>query len=462
MTFELWFSYFFRIERHTLEVLFLTLLFCKGHRHRNRYVFRLLGWLIVTLAFSGLAGLLYAYSAETSLQVLCKCFCFLASFSVASAVSFACYDENKQELLICAESGIAAQCVTSNIAAILFSDLRTWIVAWGFSDGMLSTFLYQLMYYVCNLPFYVIIFLLFIWKGQKIPEREKSYLFLPLSFSVLILDSVLSSLIQSYADESFALAIIAECFAIFCGVFVLVLNHSLAKLLVTREDLRIAEMLQYQEQKQYEQLKSNMDMINIKCHDIKHFVNSYGGKIGNDEAASLARLVSSFDSYVETNNETLNTILNEKAFVCERKGIDFVCMGDASELSFMKAADIYSLFGNAMDNAIEGVERLENGDSDKKKINLSLWREGSDIVLNVMNYCKEDLRQQNGIYRTSKDDKSYHGFGMLSMDTVAKKYGGKLTADVTGGVFSLTVCIPVPHSEEGKSTVPEPPSVPVA
>ena len=35
-------------------------------------------------------------------------------------------------------------------------------------------------------------------------------------------------------------------------------------------------------------------------------------------------------------------------------------MVDGSRMNFMKAEDIYGIFGNALDNAIEAVSRLED------------------------------------------------------------------------------------------------------
>ena len=444
MTFSVWFAYFFRLELSAVEVLVLTLVFCRGHRHRAHFVPRVALWVAVTLAYSGLAALPYAAAAirwdGTVPYFVVRALAHLSSYAVACAVAFFCYRESFRELLICATSGVAAQCVSSNFSFILYQDMYGWVS--GIANAALRIAAYEGLYFLCNTPVYVAVYLLFAWRRDRVPDREKNYVFLPLSVTALLFSAEISSLVQYYADESAALSLLAECFALLCGVFVLVLNNSLAKLLVTREDLRVTEMLQYQEEKQYEQLKSSMDMINIKCHDIKHFVASFRGRVGKEELESLSRVAESFDSYVETNNETLDVILNEKAFVCGRKGIGFVCMGDASGLSFMGAADMYSLFGNALDNAIEATENLS--DSERRKIDLGLWEKDGVYVLNVMNYCDENLRQENGIFRTTKEDKAYHGFGMLSMDTVAHKYGGELTAAVENGMFQLTVRLPVP------------------
>lgn len=439
MTFELLFSYFFRLEYSAVEVLVLTLLFCRGHIHRRLFPLRLAAWVALTLAYSLFAGWFYALSVGTSAYLIVRSVAYLSVFAFATSVSFFCYRERFSEMIICSVSGIAAQCVSSNISNLLGLDYYGWVE--GIGSGLLRMALYQLLYYLCNTPVYVIMYLVFAWHRERVPGREKVYVYLPLSVSVMLFDCMMSGLVQYYAEESAALSILAECFAALCGVFVLILNNSLTKLFVTREDLRISEMLQYQEKKQYEQLKRSMEMINIKCHDIKHFVSGFRGRADEGELESLSRLARSFDSYVSTNNATLDVILNEKEFICGQKGITFVCMGDASPLSYMSDADLYSLFGNALDNAIEATERLE--DAERRKIDLNLSRSDGGIVLSVINFCDGNLRQENGIFKTSKEDRDFHGFGMLSMDTVAKKYGGRLTAGADDGMFRLDVWLPL-------------------
>ena len=439
MTFELLFSYFFRLEYSAVEVLVLTLLFCRGHSHRGHFPLRLAAWAVLTLAYSLFAGWLYALSVGTPVYLAVRSLVYLSVYVVATSVSFFCYRERFSEMIICSVSGVAAQCVSSNISNILGLDYYGWVS--GIGSGLLRMVLYQLLYYLCNAPAYVVIYLIFARRRDRVPEREKNYVYLPLSVVVLLFDCVMSGLVQYYSGESAALSLLAECFAALCGVFVLILNNSLTKLFVTREDLRISEMLQYQEQKQYEQLRRSMEMVNIKCHDIKHFVSSYAGRADPGELESLSRLARSFDSYVSTNNAVLDVILNEKEFVCGQKGITFVCMGDASPLSYMSDADLYSLFGNALDNAIEATEKLE--DAERRKIDLNLSRSQGGIVLSVINFCDGDLRQENGIFKTSKEDRDFHGFGMLSMDSVARKYGGRLTAGSDDGMFRLDVWLPI-------------------
>lgn len=73
----------------------------------------------------------------------------------------------------------------------------------------------------------------------------------------------------------------------------------------------------------------------------------------------IEKSVSLYDANVKTGNTVLDTILTEKSLLCYKKGIILSCVADGENIAFMEDADVYSLFGNALDNAIEAVLKLE-------------------------------------------------------------------------------------------------------
>lgn len=55
----------------------------------------------------------------------------------------------------------------------------------------------------------------------------------------------------------------------------------------------------------------------------------------------------------KTGNKVLDTVLTTKSLYCNKHGIIFTCVADGTLLDFMDVMDICSIFGNALDNAIE-------------------------------------------------------------------------------------------------------------
>ena len=47
------------------------------------------------------------------------------------------------------------------------------------------------------------------------------------------------------------------------------------------------------------------------------------------------------------------------------------------------------------------------------------------------------------LFRSTKGDDNYHGFGMKSIQYVVEKYGGNLVANLEEKIFSVDIIFPV-------------------
>ena len=104
----------------------------------------------------------------------------------------------------------------------------------------------------------------------------------------------------------------------------------------------------------------------------------------------------------------------------------------------MSMMDVYSLFGNAVDNAVEAVCGLD--DPAQKTIDIKTERVGGMVTVTVTNYFVGILRLRDGLPITSKRvETGYHGLGIKSMRMIAQKYHGDLQFQADGGLFTLIV-----------------------
>ena len=81
-----------------------------------------------------------------------------------------------------------------------------------------------------------------------------------------------------------------------------------------------------QDMAQFESVKANMDVINMKCHDLRHIFNRIEGKLTEDEISSLQEAIQFYDANIKTGNEVLDVVLCEKAMLCQKNNIHFSCM----------------------------------------------------------------------------------------------------------------------------------------
>ena len=109
----------------------------------------------------------------------------------------------------------------------------------------------------------------------------------------------------------------------------------------------------------------------------------------------------------------------------------------------MEPTDLYSFFGNALDNAIEAVERLD--DPERRSIGLVVRRTGDMVSVHVENYFDGQVSfDGEGLPQTRKADEANHGFGVRSMRMIAEGLGGSLNCNASGDVFSLDALLPLP------------------
>lgn len=205
-------------------------------------------------------------------------------------------------------------------------------------------------------------------------------------------------------------------------------------------------------QKQYKFKKETIDIINGKCHDLKHQIGALRRmtKPEQDERIrELEKRIMFYDLSIDTGNEVINTILTERTLYCTENGIRLYTSGSGKKLQFMDPVDIYTLLGNALDNAVESVMRIE--DKDRKVINFSISEQGEIVLIRTDNYYEGKIEFKNGMPLTSKSNKFYHGFGMDSMRRIVEKYDGSIAVGTEAGVFTLQMVIPVPYAEEGES-----------
>lgn len=229
-----------------------------------------------------------------------------------------------------------------------------------------------------------------------------------------------------------------------CCMLILYMQVSLCVQQGLRRELETMSLLFHESEKRFRQSEENVNLLNLKCHDLKHQVREFADKIAIDKANvnELVDIIDIYDSSVKTGNAALDLILAEKSLFCHRNHIVLTCLADCSRLGFISDADLYSLFGNIVDNATEAVMKVT--DEHKKNINVIVRNVDEFVSIQVDNYFAGTVVfGKDGLPRTCKGDDGYHGFGIKSVEAITDKYGGDLTISVNDDIFSLSILFPV-------------------
>jgi hypothetical protein len=272
-------------------------------------------------------------------------------------------------------------------------------------------------------------------------DNLKNRLFFIVFYVVFLASTLLNQLNARHIEESFnylsAVSDLINCLFVIIVQFVGLTTSRI------NFEKQFSDKLLKDEKRQYEAFKNSVDYVNIKCHDLKHELRlmRQSGNVNTAKLEEIAQGATLYEAFAKTGNETLDILLTEKNLTCIANGIALTYMADASALSAMDVSDIYSLFGNLLDNAIEYVQKLE--DNEKRFIRLFVKPQGGMLIIHEENYLEGSVQFVDGLPQTTKGDTEYHGFGFKSMQRTAKKYGGDLRISADGGIFKVDVFIQI-------------------
>ena len=154
-------------------------------------------------------------------------------------------------------------------------------------------------------------------------------------------------------------------YAILCCLFILTNQREQMKRETERIEFSQKEQLWEKTKLRYEMSKESIAVVNQHYHDMKHQLMILSTM--SDEDKRKAKLqdmeskIAAYDAVVRTGNEYLDTVLTEKKLTCQSNQISMSCIADGSQLAFMDELDLYTLFGNALDNAIEANRKISTG-----------------------------------------------------------------------------------------------------
>ena len=234
-----------------------------------------------------------------------------------------------------------------------------------------------------------------------------------------------------------------------CGLVLLLLNQIRQREFHLDRELTITQSFYQNQLKQYEISKTNIDILNRRYHDMKHQLRAIRHEEDtekkNAELKHIEEELKQYEAQSRTGNKVLDTIITEKRLYCAEHQITMNCVIEGELLNGYDTVDICTIFGNALDNAIEYEETIE--DPEKRMIRVIVHGKDSFTIICVENYCEENLEIVNGLVKTHKEDSFFHGYGMRNMKEIAQKNGGGMTFTQKDNWVSLRIILPRKEKE---------------
>ncbi len=188
-------------------------------------------------------------------------------------------------------------------------------------------------------------------------------------------------------------------------------------------------------------------------HDMKNHLLAIQSMAGDKKELNdyLGELLPQLDDYgnrLNTGSAIIDALLGDKRERAMGFGVRLHVQLDLTPLSFMNNAELVSIFGNAVDNAVEAAR--ECPDSDERCVYIKSRRVRDMFFLSFENHYAGERSRQAGRFMTGKADREFHGIGLGSIEKAVRKYSGEVHAehDNEKRLFTLNIMLPLPEQSE--------------
>lgn len=359
-------------------------------------------------------------------------------------------------------------CFETNLTALLFKGVMAYtlqhlayvsfneVLAIGLYPQLRDGKIWHLLLYIaiCAISYVFFCYLAYHFFNKPLENvgdavlasKRTNTIFYAILLAVLIVSSFIFQTIfrNGGLDEGLTCNFLGAIEDIVVCSLILSVQGSLLTISLANEQKAIGEQLLYEKSRQYEASKENIDLINRKCHDLKHQISALktmSDSERNESISEVEKAVLIYDSGIKTTNPVLNTLLNEKSLYCQGHNITLSCIIDDSHLDCLSTMEIYSLLGNALDNAIESAEKVT--DPQKRVISLTIATKNRFLSIQTNNYFVGHLTLKDGLPETTKGDTAYHGYGTRSMRSIVEAHNGSMQIKTENDIFLLQIIIPL-------------------
>ena len=433
--------------RFSIQLILSEAVFLVDRPHREHFALRLAGALgVYFILASGWYALLHQISG-TRAPVLVVF--YLGLFLLTMGDIAFCFELSQIELLFVSTGGYAVEHITYAIGKVVQ-------YAAGLTEDTMGIFLHTLVFrlgiYLLGAGMaYVLLIRRNRDKGDFKPRDSRIVMLALAMLMAAIVLSVFYSNAGIMEQGTVASEIVCPLYSALCCMLVLLMEYYVLRENRMKWEQEMMEQLLQLANSQRKSSQEAIDIINMKCHDLKHQIRALAdlpdAAQRSEYVTEIQQAVSIYDADYHTGCEALDYVLREKVLISNEHHVTFSCMADGSAILFMRPADIYSLMGNALDNALE---RVVQEPEEQRIISLQVKRVEEMVLIHLENRCSRTPEFQDGLPVTDKADKNAHGFGVRSIRYVVEKYHGEVMMQAKDGKFSVDILLPpqVPGTAE--------------
>lgn len=202
----------------------------------------------------------------------------------------------------------------------------------------------------------------------------------------------------------------------------------------------------------YKMLEEQYSQSERLRHDLKNHLVALSGMLEERDWEKMENYLKDMAEGADlgsgeeaTGNRTVDVLLHQKKKAAESRNILWECDVQIPQNFCVNEFDLCVLFGNILDNAVEGCEGTECDKMQHRFVKIQARPVKKCFLLEVKNSA--DLKEKYRVGSTEKGNPQEHGIGLLNISDVVQKYHGVMNIESKDNVFSISVLIPlvVPH-----------------
>lgn len=312
-----------------IELLAAELVFAHFLERRPLFYVRLVGAAVICIVAALWTEFLYAvatgrdftYEGVSGWQdSLFKFVYYIFVFALTICAVKYCYRGDIWTVVFYCSGGYALQHIAWNISAAvgLIPSVRRVFSEFAWLPFLCEVALCAAVY--CAVYFFAI-------RRRTAPDETKDIKGKAVLFLAVILICIgLSRMTTDNPGRDMLSALAETLGAVVNCVFILAILFDVTDRDKARSEVQIMKEMMRREKEQYRLSKENIDLINIKCHDLKHQIQALRENASEQYIKKIEDAVMFYDSVAKTGNDVLDVILTEKTLLCEQNRIKFTCV----------------------------------------------------------------------------------------------------------------------------------------
>lgn len=201
-----------------------------------------------------------------------------------------------------------------------------------------------------------------------------------------------------------------------------------------QESIEALEAAYAQQRKLTHDFQAHLDVLSAMLEEHSRDTAPIQEYVRSLQAAQPKRIF-----LVNTRHASLDALLNQKALVAKKRKTDIQFMVNDLSPVVIDMADLTTLIGNTLDNAIEASEKLP---ADKRQILVQLLLEEDVLFYAVRNRSMPVNFAPGQLPPSTKEDPSFHGFGLENVRTILRKYKSVYALNYEDGWFNFATDLP--------------------